>query len=611
MIHKIDLPNGDDLPRHIKNGELILHGDFSVLYSNIYSYTEPEHRFINHHWLSGVIFYLFFIFAGWSSLVILKTIVLLSTFSILFFTALKKANFWLVSIFSLPTVLILAERTDVRPEIFSLLFISIFLYILTSFEKNPNSKNIFWLVFIQLLWVNLHIFFIIGIMLTLGFLFEKIIINWGNLKGNILIKRLGVLSVGLILVSFINPNGISGVMNSVLIFNNYGITVSELDSLSYVFENEPISDIIPILIFVLSIPVLALSFIFGIKKDRLFYFLAFVGTATVGILMRRNIVFFAFIFLPAITLNLNFYFEILIKNKIWKKVFLKNILILLFATTALMLSWLGINSKISVYNQSGIGLVPRSEEASIFLKENKLLGPIFNDFDSGSYLIQSLFPEEKVFVDNRAEAYSESFFKNIYLPSMQDETVWQEVMKKYDFNLIFLSLDNQAPYFHQFVFNRIKDPEWSLIFANSSNVIFLRKKAENFKLIKQFEITSINVSDRIRSLAESSEFDDLVAAGDIFNLLERQDLGAETHLKIVNKWPNKSKIWMIMGIWRIAGKEEFRDPALAAQYLEHAIELGQKNARAYYFLSLSYSMMGNTLKAKAAMDHSLEIDPQY
>lgn len=126
LAHKIQLPAGQDLPRQIKIGELVLNGNWDIFYKNTFSYTEPDQPFYNHHWLSGVVFYLTHQAVGWNGLVVFKIIILLSAFSLLFLTALKKADFWLVAFFSLPTILILSGRTDLRPEVFSYLFIATF-----------------------------------------------------------------------------------------------------------------------------------------------------------------------------------------------------------------------------------------------------------------------------------------------------------------------------------------------------------------------------------------------------------------------------------------------------------------------------------------------------
>src|SRR3989344_6310350 len=92
LVHQIALPVGDALPRLIKNGEMVFQNP-DILTKNVYSYTEPDQPFANHHWLSGVVFYLLDQAVGFSGLIIFKTLVLLAYFSLLFVTARKKADF--------------------------------------------------------------------------------------------------------------------------------------------------------------------------------------------------------------------------------------------------------------------------------------------------------------------------------------------------------------------------------------------------------------------------------------------------------------------------------------------------------------------------------------
>src|SRR5947199_72061 len=67
LSHRIDLTTAD-LGRHITNGSILLHGSWTdkheVLYTNFYSYTLPDQPFINHHWLSGVVFYFVYRISG-------------------------------------------------------------------------------------------------------------------------------------------------------------------------------------------------------------------------------------------------------------------------------------------------------------------------------------------------------------------------------------------------------------------------------------------------------------------------------------------------------------------------------------------------------------------
>ena len=60
-----------------------------------------------------------------------------------------------------------------------------------------------------------------------------------------------------------------------------------------------------------------------------------------------------------------------------------------------------------------------------FLRTEQLRGPIFNNFDVGGYLIYSLYPRERVYVDNRPEAYPATFFAEITFHSWWNDVQWR------------------------------------------------------------------------------------------------------------------------------------------------------------------------------------------
>jgi hypothetical protein len=47
-----------DVGRLLTEGRLIWNGTDAILYQNFFSYTEPNSVFINHHWLTAVLFHL-------------------------------------------------------------------------------------------------------------------------------------------------------------------------------------------------------------------------------------------------------------------------------------------------------------------------------------------------------------------------------------------------------------------------------------------------------------------------------------------------------------------------------------------------------------------------
>ncbi len=168
-----------DLGRHLKNGQIVW-SQPDVLYKNLYSYTEPDFPFINHHWFSGVIFWLLYLIGGFKILSTLNILFGVMTVLIAFKLAVKKSGLALAGALALPVILILSERVDIRPEMFSNLLIVLVFYILDDFRSAKSAKNLFWLIPIFFLWVNLHIYFFIGLFMLGLAILEQIIIYHKN-----------------------------------------------------------------------------------------------------------------------------------------------------------------------------------------------------------------------------------------------------------------------------------------------------------------------------------------------------------------------------------------------------------------------------------------------
>jgi hypothetical protein len=96
-------------------------------------------------------------------------------------------------------------------------------------------------------------------------------------------------------------------------------------------------------------------------------------------------------------------------------------------------------------NNFGFGLKKDVNLSAEFFKKEKIQAPIFNNYDIGGYLIYHPFPEEKVFVDNRPEAYPASFFEKIYVSMQNDEKIWRKKDEIYNFNVIIFSYRDYTP----------------------------------------------------------------------------------------------------------------------------------------------------------------------
>ena len=613
LAQKINVPSAADLPRQIIIGKTIIEGNFDILYKNIYAYTEPEQNFYNHHWLSGVVFYLFHETVEFEGLVILKILTLLTAFSLLFFTATKKADFWLVAFFAIPTILILAERGDVRPEMFSYLFIAAYLYLLVDFEQNPDRKRIFWLIPLQLLWVNMHVFFSIGIMMVGAFLFEQIIIHWRNLKGNLAIKKLLILFVAVIIISCVNPRGIEGVVYR---YPKGPVVINENVSLATFQKSSPPWDDVSATLFKPLMVLVGASFLFGFRRKKpIFYFLAATATSVLGFIILRSIAMFGMIFLLAITTNLNNIFE---RCRRWLREESTRITTIFGITSAigliLAMGYLAVvyaPNKLLRYSEIGIGAKHGSSNSAAFFKEQGLKGPIFNDANSGSYLIYYLYPQEKVFTDNRfADAYTASFFSDAYFASLTDESAWQKNMEKYDFNIIFFHHFIAGLEERKFLIRRVNDPEWALIYTDMYNLILVRDRPENSQVIEKFRITQENAFEKLKHLINSSFVDDQIAAADVMNILGRSDLALAAYFKIVSTWPDRFRVWQVMGQME-ASQDNPTDLVLATTFFQRAIDEGARTAEIYSYLGHAYYKLNLIENARASLLKALDLDPEW
>ncbi|MEK9174878.1 MAG: hypothetical protein AAB725_02825, partial [Patescibacteria group bacterium] len=133
-----------------------------------------------------------------------------------------------------------------------------------------------------------------------------------------------------------------------------------------------------------------------------------------------------------------------------------------------------------------LGLEKDNEKALEFFRENKLTGPIFNNYDIGGYLIYGLPTGEKVFTDNRPEAYPTDFFASTYIPMQTSKKTWDEKSALYKFNAIIFSYRDYTPWGQAFFARILEDPEWKTVFADSRVVILLKNNEINKDIIAKY-----------------------------------------------------------------------------------------------------------------------------
>lgn len=481
FLHPINLITAD-LGRHITNGQLTI-SNWSIPNTNTYSYTYPDHPFFNHHWLSGVIFYLLDLVGGFDLLSVWLALLTAISVSLLFEIVWKKSG-WVVMTASLIVFLpLLLARLEIRPEMFSNLFVAVFLVVLWKYQHNQIGwKWLLVLPLLSLLWVNLHIYFFMGWGLLGGFWLENLI----NVKNKSARSRWLVLSgVGIssVIVCLLNPNWVLGLTRPFQIYNNYGYRVLEEQSVGFLLRVLPV----PVLNYYFwGLFVLVGSWgwkIWRVVRFREEWSLALLAFSiffgALGWLMLRNFAIFGLVAMFVVGVNMESLrgWDKLNKMAIWGGLGILVVVMLMISSDY----WL---SRL----QFGVGLESGSSRSAEFVIGQQIKGPIFNNYDIGGFLIYYLYPREKVFVDNRPDAYPEQFFKQDVIPAQENDQDWQRLDKKYNFQMIFFYRLDATPWGQNFLYTRVRDPKWQAVWVDDWTIILVKKDGVNANVAEQFAI---------------------------------------------------------------------------------------------------------------------------
>jgi len=345
---------------------------------------------------------------------------------------------------------------------------------------------------LQLVWVNLHIYFFVG-MLTVGvFLFESLVGLVAYKAPESPSRRdpwkvLAAVLLATFAASCINPAGLHGVVYPLFIFQGYGFPVIENNSVPAILQAG--FQFLPLTYFLIIFGVLCLSWLYVFIKDRsnvsLGNFVLTLFFSALAWWTIRNFAMFAFFALPLTAINL--------RN----------------AARAPSMRWLTAPIRISsaaaavavllvLINPAyffaggrgafGIGLKEDNLAALEFLRRENFQGPIFNSFDVGGYLMYALYPRERVYVDNRPEAYPATFFAEDYFSLLVNDEKWRSSLGAYRFNTIVINPSGHSAAAENFTVRRMLDSDWAAVFFDKDILILARRYGANQPIIAKHEL---------------------------------------------------------------------------------------------------------------------------
>jgi hypothetical protein len=161
-----------DLWWHLKTGEIILDTGH-IPYVDFYTFTNADKPWVDLHWGFQVLMAAANRLGGSALLVVLKATVLTAALVIGWMACGRAAPAWVRGLPWMLALITLSGRGYERPEMFTLLFLATWLWLLERIDEHP--RWIWWLPAVQLAWINMHALFVLGLIVGGCRLVEEVV----------------------------------------------------------------------------------------------------------------------------------------------------------------------------------------------------------------------------------------------------------------------------------------------------------------------------------------------------------------------------------------------------------------------------------------------------
>ncbi|MGN6674742.1 MAG: hypothetical protein ACTHMA_15685 [Thermomicrobiales bacterium] len=106
--------------------------------------------------------------------------------------------------------------------------------------------------------------------------------------------------------------------------------------------------------------------------------------------------------------------------------------------------------------------------AVAYMEAHQLAGPIFNEYRWGGYLIARLWPQERVFIDGRADPYGDALLAR-YRDAVQAHPGWRQTLDDYQIHLALLDVNSPL------AAALAADPAWQQVYGDDTARLFQRR----------------------------------------------------------------------------------------------------------------------------------------
>lgn len=180
---------------------------------------------VNVHWLFQVAIALVHRVGGFSALVGLKMGLLAGAVALLGLMLRGRAGPAISAVCLTAVVMVMQTRVRVRPEAFTFVYFALTMGLLEGVRRGRSANRLFWLIPIQLLWVNMHGLFVLGLALTwlaIGGAWMDRLLRRDHLAGGLASRTGALAGAGATLACLLTPWPLEVFLQPALLWTRVG-----------------------------------------------------------------------------------------------------------------------------------------------------------------------------------------------------------------------------------------------------------------------------------------------------------------------------------------------------------------------------------------------------
>ena len=421
--------NDPDLWWHLATGRYIV-GTGAIPREDVFSFTAAGHRWVTHEWLSDLMLYGGFRWLGLNGLALVFAAIITGSVALVYLRCRARP------VIAAGSLLLGAAATGmtwgVRPQVFTIMFVALFLHILEG-GQGPKGRKLWVLPPLALVWGNLHSGFVAGLAIMAVVTLGELLKWWRNWRPGLPLVSPGVWRLCLVWVacaacSLVTPNGIEAALFP------FG-TLSSRTIQSHIQEwqspNFHEHYTWPLLLFWLALLGVATASPRRIGVTRL---LLLLGSTVATCYSARHVVFLGLVGAPVLAEQAEALLPAVQPARRTVARPMKAVVALAMAALAV---GVGVRARELYLPRSAVA-AQYPEAAVAYMEREDVRGRVFNTYHWGGYLIWHGY---QVFADGRAEVYGDRVLEQ-YITVQNLRPGWRSVLADYRVDAVLVETDS-------------------------------------------------------------------------------------------------------------------------------------------------------------------------